>query len=133
MRLDSALVTDAQAIASTMHRSTAEQIEHWSALGQRLSEALTAQQIAQFLTGIGQITFVQSEHEPIYVMALSEKVEKDSQSGALAQELLSKGHTLYQPSPQGNGILEAIKPDGSRVLGAFKNGVFKALKTSASA
>lgn len=50
--------------------------------------------------------------ELLDVLMLASEVEADSQSGALAQELLRQGQTLYGPASEGGGILEAYYPDG---------------------
>lgn len=65
-----------------------------------------------------------SADEPLDVLALSYQVEHESESGVVAQELLTKGHTLYAPAPEGDGLLIAHYPDGSAVIGHIKDGTF---------
>lgn len=65
-----------------------------------------------------------SADEPLDVLALSYQVEHESASGKVAQELLKKGQTLYAPTPEGDGLLSAHRPDGSIVKGRLKNGIF---------
>ncbi len=58
------------------------------------------------------------------VLALSEEVERDSQSGALSQELLSQGQTLYGTSPLYPDFLIRTTPNGRKSLGHWYNGEF---------
>lgn len=58
------------------------------------------------------------------VMALSEEVERDSQSGHLSRELLAQGQTLYGKNPEYPDYLERITPDGKKSLGQWRNGEF---------
>ncbi|WP_372628061.1 hypothetical protein [Arsukibacterium sp.] len=58
------------------------------------------------------------------VLALSEEVELDSQSGKLSRELLAQGQTLYGKNLQFPDYLERITPVGERSLGQWRNGEF---------
>ncbi|WP_213994837.1 hypothetical protein [Arsukibacterium sp.] len=58
------------------------------------------------------------------VLALSEEVEHDSNSGKLCQELLSQGQTLYGKSANYPEYIERITPDGKKALGHWINGEF---------
>lgn len=58
------------------------------------------------------------------VLALSEEVERDSQSGALSQELLSQGQTLYGTSPLYPDSIIRMLPDGQKSVGCWLNGEF---------
>lgn len=58
------------------------------------------------------------------VLALSEEVERDSQSGKLSRELLAQGQTLYGKNHLFPEYLERITPDGKKSLGQWRNGEF---------
>tara|TARA_R110001583_G_scaffold192040_1_gene358130 strand:+ start:11715 stop:11939 length:225 start_codon:yes stop_codon:yes gene_type:complete len=60
------------------------------------------------------------------VMALSEEVERDSQSGKLSKDLLVQGNTLYGINPVHPELIERITPDGRRTLGQWRDGEFDA-------
>lgn len=66
------------------------------------------------------------------VFKLSEKVELDSESGALAKELLAKGETLYGVNPCFPNLIERISPDGKISLVCWEKGRFVAVATSLS-
>ena len=58
------------------------------------------------------------------VLDLSYEIERDSQSGALSQILLQKGHTLYAPYPTVSKGLRRISPSGNIELGYWQDGEF---------
>ena len=60
----------------------------------------------------------------IDVLALSEEIEKDSQSGALCRELLAKGETLYGVNEDFPDYIECRTPDGRVSLGRLRDGKF---------
>ncbi|MEO9943788.1 hypothetical protein [Paraglaciecola sp.] len=60
------------------------------------------------------------------VMALSEEVEQDSQSGKLSKDLLAQGNTLYGINPAHPEFIERITPDSRRTLGQLKDVKFEA-------
>lgn len=62
--------------------------------------------------------------EPLDVLALSEEVHRDSDSGKLAKYLLSQGQTLYGKNDLYPTYLERITPDGIKTLGTMSNGEF---------
>jgi hypothetical protein len=64
--------------------------------------------------------------DDIDIMALSEEIERDSQSGALRKELLAKGETLYGINPDFPDYIACEKNEGSVSLGHWENGCFVA-------
>ena len=58
------------------------------------------------------------------VLALSEEVERDSESGKLSRELLAQGQTLYSKNHLFPEDLERIIPDGKKSLGHWRDGEF---------
>jgi hypothetical protein len=128
MRLNEQLVREAQTVSALLNRSAAEQIEYWSELGKRVSAELTPAQTIQIMTGIGKIVVETPHYEPLDVLALASEVEADSQAGALSQELLDRGQTLYSPAAEGGGVLKACYPDGTSEKGRFTDGKFKPLR-----
>ena len=61
------------------------------------------------------------------VLALSEIVERDSQSGELRRQLLSQGHTLYGTDSQDPDFLSRITPDRVTSIGYWRDGEFLAI------
>lgn len=58
------------------------------------------------------------------VLKLSDEIEKDSQSGDLAKELLERGNTLYSPDPKLPGHLRRRLPSGDVECGYLRDGGF---------
>lgn len=58
------------------------------------------------------------------VLALSEEVERDSQSGKLSSELLAQGQTRYGNMADYPDHLVRTTPDGKKSLGHCKDGEF---------
>ena len=63
--------------------------------------------------------------DDIDIMALSEEVERDSQSGKLKHELLAQGNTLFGINKAYPDYIERITPDEHRTLSHLKNGEFE--------
>ena len=63
-------------------------------------------------------------YKTLDVIALSEEIERDSQSGKLTMQLLAEGQTLYGKNPDYPEFLERITPDGRRTLGQWRDGEF---------
>ncbi|MDN7125289.1 hypothetical protein J6I90_10385 [Pseudidiomarina sp. 1APP75-32.1] len=59
------------------------------------------------------------------VLALSETVSRDSQSGKLSRDLLAQGQTLYGKNVEFPDFLERVTPDGRKSLGHWSNGEFQ--------
>jgi hypothetical protein len=59
------------------------------------------------------------------VLALSETVALDSQSGKLSRDMLTQGQTLYGKNADFPDYLERITPDGKKSLGHWSNGEFQ--------
>ena len=58
------------------------------------------------------------------VLALSEEVERESNSGVLSKKLLSQGNTLYGIDPQYPDCIIRTTPDGTKAAGNWLNGKF---------
>ncbi|MDX1539285.1 hypothetical protein [Arsukibacterium sp.] len=58
------------------------------------------------------------------VLALSEEVERDSQSGQLNRELLAQGQALYGKVADYPDHLVRTTPDGKKSIGHWKDGEF---------
>jgi hypothetical protein len=64
--------------------------------------------------------------DEIDVLELSKEVAQDSKSGALSEELLLNGETLYGVNTGFPDFIERKTPDGSVDLGFWINGEFVA-------
>lgn len=58
------------------------------------------------------------------VLALSEEVSCDNQSGKVSHQLSSQGQTLYGIDPDYPEFISRITPDGKKSLGHWRGGEF---------
>jgi len=123
VRLQSELMQSAACVGRRHHRSAAEQIEYWAALGRQLARVLDPDALLDVAAGLVRLRL-----EPVVAPSIAPEqvfaaVDADRRSQALAQAVTSA--TLrYQASITHPGYLEQIAPDGSRAVGMFHEGAF---------
>lgn len=126
VRLDDTLVRHAAAEAAVQRRSTPKQIEYWAEIGRVVAGEVSAEDLISILQGIRQVRVEPVSAEPVPSDDVWAEVDQARESGELSRTL-ARGRTVYQASDSKPGYLEAIYPDGSRVIGQFRNGQFEAL------
>ncbi len=109
VRLQRELMESAALVGARHHRSAAEQIEYWAALGRQVAAGLTRLRLEPVAAPIVA---------PAQVFAA---LDADRESGSLAQNV-STAAFRYQASIRQPGHLEQIGPDGTRRVGAFRDG-----------
>ena len=123
VRLQQALMQSAALAGARQHRSAAEQIEYWAALGQQVAGVLDPDKLLDVASGLAALKV-----EPITAAVVPEQVfaalEQQRRSGQLSQSV-SGASLRYQASKAQPGLLEEIKPNGNRRLGRFCNGLFE--------
>ena len=62
--------------------------------------------------------------DELNVLELSKDIERDSKSGALSRELVSKGEKLYAVNPDFPDYIERKTPDGRTELGYWIDNEF---------
>ncbi|MCT0226007.1 ParD-like family protein [Synechococcus sp. CS-1328] len=118
-------------IGARHHRSAAEQIEYWAALGRQVARVLDPDTLLDVAAGLTRL-----RPEPVVAPMVSPEqvfaaVEADRQSGAL-QQIVSSAAFRYQASITQPGSLEQITPDGTRIVGLFRHGLFQPIDTEPS-
>ncbi|KAF0809566.1 hypothetical protein A167_01637 [Alcanivorax sp. S71-1-4] len=123
MRLDDALIRDAEAEARLNRRSLPKQIEFWADLGRRMARLVSPEDLIRIQLGLGRLTIedarsVSAEPEDVFaaVDALRERGELSA--------VVTRAPLAYQAVPGAPGVLEQISRDGRRVRGQFINGEF---------
>ena len=106
------------------HRSAAEQIEYWAALGQQVAGVLDPDKLLDVASGLAALKV-----EPITSAAVAPEqvfaaLEQQRRSGQLSQSV-SAASLRYQASKAQPGLLEELKPNGNRRLGRFRDGLFE--------
>jgi hypothetical protein len=111
------------------HRSAAEQIEYWAALGRQVAHLLDPDSILDVAAGFTRLTLqpvAAANVSPVEVFAA---VDADRSSPEPAQAVTTAGFR-YQACPDHPGYLEQIRADGSRSVGLFRDGSFHPVSTT---
>jgi hypothetical protein len=127
VRLEEGLMKAATAAGHTLHRSAAEQVEYWADLGRKVADVVDPNKLLAVKAGFAKIRIEEAPPISIDPDALFEALDRDRESGALA-EAMSSGSVRYQSSVNCPGKLEACYPDGRVVAGEFKGGKFTGLQ-----
>ena len=131
VRLQQQLMDSATLAGARQHRSAAEQIEYWAALGQQVAGVLDPDKLLEVLSGLAALKVVPVAGAAVNPEQAFEVLERERQSGQLT-EAVSSAPLRYQASETKPGWLEQISPDGRRKVGRFRNGVFEPLQESSS-
>ena len=126
VRLEQSLMEAATVSGSLLHRSAAEQVEYWADIGRKVSNVITPDTLLAIKSGLLRIRV--EEVEPIRLNPddVFANLDRDRSSGALS-EAIQSNTIRYQASKTHPGMLEQIHPDGTSIIGQFKNGQFIAL------
>merc|ERR1711916_220622 len=106
------------------HRSAAEQVEYWASIGRTVGNLLTPDAILAVRSGLAQVKIEPVTSQPVDADQVFASLNNQRNSGELA-ERISAGNVRYQASRQHPGLLEQINPNGSVVIGQFRNGLFE--------
>ncbi|MDX1589013.1 MAG: hypothetical protein R3296_08750 [Oleiphilaceae bacterium] len=123
VRLDDRLVRHAAAEGQISHRSTPKQIELWAELGRRIADTISPQDVLALTQGLKTVRLERVNARPPATDQLWDQVDSARESGTLSQQI-RQDRVVYQASTRHPGYLEALHPDGTRVTGEFRDGVF---------
>jgi len=127
LRLDSALVEEAEREAMVENRSKAKQIEHWARLGKAISSKLSLADAFSVAQGIKKIKLEPVKSIIIDSDNIFNDLENDRRKGVLAQKVTS-ARVYYEASKSRFGFIDRIdSATGNRQTGEFENGRFRAL------
>ena len=127
VRLQQELMQRATLAGARHHRSAAEQIEYWAALGQQVAGILDPDKLLDVMTGLAGLKVVPIATAPVDPELAFAALEQQRRCGQLSQS--ASGASLrYQASTAEPGLLEEINPNGMRRLGHFRDGVFEPLE-----
>ena len=129
VRLQQELMDSAARIGGRHHRSAAEQIEYWAALGRQVAHLLDPDSVLDVAAGITRLTLQPVDPSPVQPEQVFAAVDRDRSSTALAKEVTKAG-CRYQACVDHPGYLEQILPDGRRSIGHFRDGSFHPLAGS---
>lgn len=126
VRLQADLMERAVQAGARHHRSAAQQIEYWAALGQQVAGLVDPDSLLAVQCGVARLKVEPIQAAPVASPEVFAALDADRRSGVLAQAVTTAA-VRYQASRDQPGLLERIGPDGSRVVGRFRDGVFQPL------
>lgn len=127
IRLQEDIMQAAELTAKRFHRSTAEQVEYWAALGRSVSSVLDPDVLLSVLSGLTVIKAEPVINTPIEPKSIFEHLESDREAGLLP-DTITQNSPSYQASTQHPGYLEQIDLNGNITIGQFENGQFIAIE-----
>ena len=123
VRLQSELMQAAAIVGQRMHRSTAEQIEYWAALGRSVSNSVNPDNLLAVTSGLAQLKVIPINAPTIDPDDVFASIERDRSLGRLS-ESVTDVPVKYQASVKYPGQLEQVSPDGTIIVGQFSMGKF---------
>lgn len=124
VRLQEDLMRSASLAGARQHRSAAQQIEYWAALGRAVADHLDPDRLLAVQAGLARLTVEPVTASPLVAEKVFTALEADRAGGAL-RDAVSSASVRYQASVACPGLLERIDADGQRSVGRFIHGVFQ--------
>ncbi len=126
VRLQEDLMQAATIAGSRLHRSAAEQVEHWASLGRQITNFVDADALLKVSVGLARLKIEPTVGQPIDPVAVFAAIEADRRNGELSKKVTA-ADIRYQASVTHPGYLEQINKKGNCRIGSFCNGVFTPL------
>ena len=123
VRLQQELMQAAALTGERFHRSTAEQIEYWASLGQRVAAMLDPDVLLSIQAGVARVRVEPVVGRPLNPEGIFQGLEQQRRPGTLSASV-SSGRIRYQASSMHPGLLERLDPEGTITLGRFEQGRF---------
>lgn len=143
VRLNSLLVSQAQAAADTFHRKLPEQVNYWAELGRLVESKLSHKEISLFLSGLASVSVqlpqkvrsaAKQSNESVDLISMAMKAQSKAQTKKAREFIQKKTSILYQASTVHAGLIEKVSADGKLIaVGQFKNGIFKKVRVKRDA
>lgn len=123
MRLDDALVREAEAEARLNRRSVPKQVEYWADLGRNLARLITPEDLIKIRMGLTRIRLEAVQSAPLDADEVFAGLDTERVRGTLSHAV-TRAPLAYQTVPGRPGVLERIDRDGRRQRGVFRDGEF---------
>ncbi len=123
MRLDDALVREAEAEARLNRRSVPKQVEYWADLGKNLARLITPEDLIKIQMGLSRIRLEAVQTTPLDADEVFAGLDAERARAALSHAV-TRAPLVYQAVPDRPGVLERIDREGHRQQGVFRNGEF---------
>jgi len=123
LRLDDALVQEAETEALLQRRSIPKQIEYWAQIGRVVTRTLSNNELLALTQGLAEVRLSPLPSPPVDAEAVFAAVEQARASGGLSSEV-SRAELRYEASLAHPGLLDRVSADGQRQSGRFRDGAF---------
>lgn len=131
VKVNSALFSAARVAAKNHQRSISEQLSLWITLGQLVESKLTNSEISSLINDAAELRVLLHTVEKncsksgidIFALAMSHQNEKQFSDSSSFIRKQNQG-PVYEGAVGQPGLLRQINPDGSIIIGTFKNGKF---------
>jgi hypothetical protein len=127
VRLQAELMERAAQAGARHHRSAAQQVEYWAALGQQVAGLVDPDSLLAVQSGVARLTVEPVQVAPPDPQAVFAALDAERLAGALACQVTTAAER-YQACAGRPGLLERLGPDGSRCIGQFQDGAFQPLE-----
>jgi hypothetical protein len=131
VRLQDDLMRRAALAAARQHRSAAQQIEYWAALGQEVAALLDPDTLLDVKAGLARLRVEPVRTAPQDPESVFASLDAQRRSGSLVASV-STASVRYQACANRPGLLERIDSDGSVSAGTFAGGVFRPCEPAAA-
>lgn len=121
IRIDAALLRDAEAEAKLMHRSAPKQIEYWASIGRELEKLVDSEALLKVRLGLASLRLEVREAAPVTTDAVHDRLTALRESGELSRRIAPDG-IAYEASGE-PGLLYRVH-NGQRERGRFVDGEF---------
>lgn len=126
LRLSNDLVSEAEIQSHVSKRSVPMQIEYWASIGHAIEEYLTPKDVDALFSGRAEVHIEPKVSRPANLSAVFGQLEADRRSGDLQKKVVTSKE-WFEISKDRPGHLVKVTSDGSRTIGKFEDGEFKAL------
>ena len=131
INVNSALVSAARVAANNHQRSISEQLSLWITLGQLVESKITNSEISSLINDAAELRVLPHTVEKssskcdIDIFALAMSHQNAERFSVLSSFIHAKNRgPIYEGAVSQPGLLRQINPDGSIIIGTFKNGKF---------
>ncbi len=127
LRIDEALVIQAQRRARVEHRSINAQVEYWAKLGKAIASKISIADAFAVIQGLKEIHLENAESIPVDTDTVLKKLESDRANGFSGKPITSAPF-YFEVSIGKPGFLDKVDTKtGERQTGRFQNGKFEAV------
>jgi hypothetical protein len=123
LRLDDALVREAELEARLSKRTTPKQIEFWAEIGRVVAGELDPRDLIALTQGFARLRVEAAPGRQVDPDAVFASVRRERAAGSLPRRV-TRAAVVYEASQTHPGQLDRVLPDGTRETGSFRDGEF---------